>query len=313
MATTTTWREPLGALAGNAVWLGQPIGWYWTGFVRHPTPLAPALAYENVVVAPAVLVAAAAAGIIAVLRGRVREVLGVYLPSLAVLALVPPTSGVFRVHAVFPLACAGLGLALVRLGVLRGAALLALGALAGLLPLLPERPAADGRVDLARMLLANPQHNEGAQLVAPDEPVRIGLRAGEPPLVRRLWLRPGRWRLDLSTDGWLGVDIDGKPVIVPGSQPRPVRTAYVDLDGWLHTIAISSPISAGRLFAVTLWRAPDPVDSPPADMYVHRVVSRSRHTQGLPAGTGPVIGVGWRHRRSRPGGGSLGSCHWRMR
>lgn len=262
MLTTTTWREPLAALRENAGWLVQSVRWYWTGFERHPTPLAPGLAYVNVVAAPLVFVAAAGAAVWTLVRRRWREVLAFWLPAALVLALVPPSNGVFRVHAAFPLACGGLVTAAASLGVLRTMLLVAVAAVVAVRPLLPDRLDADGRVDLVRVLATNPRHDEGAQLVAPGAPVRIALAAGEPPLVRRLWLAPGRWVLETSTDGWLHVEMDGKPVIVPGSHPRPVRRVEVDLEGRLHTIAISSPVAASRVFGITLRPAAPPGGQP---------------------------------------------------
>lgn len=239
-ATATVRFAPLAQLAGNVRMLASPLEHFWIGWAKHGYPRAPLLAWVNVHLAPVYTAAAVAAFFLAVLRRDRRLLLVLYPPILLTLAFIPPTGAVRRLQMIAPLLCAAIACEILRLP-RRGriAALAAAIALAAT-PLLPARPGADGRVDLADLLFHNPRARQRSTFFNPSQGRPLVVRV--PPgiaIERTLWLAPGRYAVSIDASGGpLRALLGGRP-IRPGGAP-----SLIDVDGYRNVLSLIAPKGA---------------------------------------------------------------------
>ncbi|MCW5889703.1 MAG: hypothetical protein KIT14_04050 [bacterium] len=248
-------------LRHNLGFLADTQGYYFLGFAKHGFPPARALASVHGVLTPGMLALFAVSTLATVLRRRGRELVVLYLPVLLLLALTPPSDGIFRLYAAFPLACAAMGTALAGLGALGRTALLVPATAVGLLPILPDRLNDIGQVNLANMLLVNPSVKAPYNFYTATNPLRINLAPGM-EITRRLWLPPGRYDVRVLVDGWPEVKLDDHEIIAADVTFGPrKRGDTVDLDGWIHTLRLSSPVAVSKYGAVVIRPTPPENDA----------------------------------------------------
>jgi hypothetical protein len=248
---TLSWDLPR-TLRENLAWVVDTQRWYFLGFAKHGFPMAWGLARYHGVVTPVLLALFAFAALATVVRLRGRELVALYLPVVLLLALTPPSDGVFRLHPAFPLVCAASATALASLGVLGRLLVLVPATVVGLLPVMPDRLNEYGQVNLANMLLVNPGVEAPYNFYTPENPLRIHLAPGM-ELTRRIWLPPGRYDVRVLADGWPEVQLDDH-LIIKGEITFGVRKRgdTVDLHGWVHTLRLTSPIAISKYGAVVI-------------------------------------------------------------
>jgi hypothetical protein len=163
------------------------------------------------------------------------------------LATIPATNGLWRLQIGIPLACllaaCCVGTGGLRLGIISGAIALVVA----VQPMLPLRPTANGDIDLPSILFANPRETQPRALfnVWKDRPFFVALEPGA-SFTRRLWLAPGRYRLEIQAEGQPVVMIDGVNVeSTAGGEPT------VEIAGHLHTLELGSTAPA-RLYRLAL-------------------------------------------------------------
>lgn len=236
----------------NLEYVADTQRWYFLGFAKHGFPMAHALARLHGVLTPGLLSLFAFSALATVLRQRVQELVALYLPVLLLLALTPPSDGIFRLHQAFPLVCAASAVALASLGALGRIAVLVPATIVGLLPILPDRLNDIGQVNLANMLLVNPGVQAPYNFYTRENPLKINLAPGM-ELTRRIWLPPGRYDIRVLVDGWPEVQLDDH-LIIKGQLTFGARKRgdTVDLDGWVHTLRLSSPIAVSKYGAVVI-------------------------------------------------------------
>jgi hypothetical protein len=229
--------DPLAHIRDNVARLAQPSAYYSLSFSRHGEPLAPLLARVHRIVTPMYLVAFAVGLVAACVRRASKAVLFGVLPVVLVLAFVQPSDGMWRFHVLCPLVAALAALALPRLPFAwRG--LVAVAALvAGILPLLPQRPGNYGVIDLGELLFMNPQARQMPGFYAwwKMRPLVVRLAPGV-ELHRTLWVSPGATDVVVFSDGEPSVRLDGDVVLDPGR-----RRGRVDLKGHLHRLTVGIP------------------------------------------------------------------------
>ena len=184
--------------------------------------------------------------------GRWRALLTLYGPTAFLLAFIQPSNGTSRFHMVAPLLCGAIAVAA---SVVPRRGLLALGAVAilvALLPLLPSRPGADGTVDLGDVLFWNPQAPQLYGFYWPwkGRSIVVQVEAGI-PLSRRLWLPAGAYEVGVRSDGPVDVTLDRQPAVTNGGGRGSVTV------GRFPRIALSTPSSA-RLKEITVRPTPSP-------------------------------------------------------
>lgn len=256
------WDVP-STLRQNLGFVADVQTYYFLGFAKHGFPPARALARLHGVLTPAMLALFAGSALVTVLRQRSRELVVLYLPVLLLLALTPPSDGIFRLFAAFPLACAAMGTALAELGALGRVALLVPATVVGLMPILPDRLNAIGQVNFAHMLLVNPRIQAPYNFYTRENPLKIHLAPGM-EMTRRLFLPPGRYDIRLLVDGWPEVWLDDHQIIEGKvSFGARKRGDTVDLDGWIHTLRMTSPVAVSKYGSVVIRPTPPEGSGPP--------------------------------------------------
>ncbi len=243
--------RPLTFAAGNLSYLAQPSSWYWLSYSYHGRPLAPDVAVAHHVLTAPYLVLYVLALPLFVRTRRWRVLAALYLPVAVLLAAIPPSNGLSRFHLAGPLVCGAVALALAGGGLRRRAALLAVAALAAAVPLMPARLGATGSLDLGDLLRANPRVMQPQTYYSTlkGRALRVHLAPGT-RLVRRLWLRPGRYVVTTAATGPVALALDGRSVQVADGAP-----AELDAVGWVHRLELSSPLPA-QLTQLALRRLP---------------------------------------------------------
>ncbi len=244
--------RPIETVAGNLGYLSQPSLWYCLSYSYHGRPPAAQVAPVHHVLTPAYLVIYALALPLLAFRRRGRALAILYGPVASMLVFIEPSNGVWRFLLAAPLLCAGVALALVEVPLRTRAGVLGVALLAALLPIAPARPPASGTVDLGDLLFMNPRSEqpEGFYPRWRGKILHVHL-ANDAPLDRRLWLRPGRYQVDVTAAGSLQVALDGRPALEVGSRHGETR-----LTGWLHALELSSP-SEAELSRLVLRRTGD--------------------------------------------------------
>src|SRR5262249_5178085 len=131
----------------------------------------------------------------------------------------------------------GAGWAIATLRAKRRAAVLAAAAAMGLLVLLPQRPAADGTVDLVDLLFWNPQARQSQRFTVSRSGRPLVLQLGpEITLERRLWLRPGRYEVAVAAVGVPRVSLDEDSVVDAGA-----TRGETSIHGFVHRLAVALP------------------------------------------------------------------------
>lgn len=228
---------PLTNLAGNLRFLAQIDAYYWLGFSTHGQPLAPLLARVHRVLTPAYLMVYLAGLAIAGGAGQVRRLVALYLPAVLVLAFVPPSNGMWRLHILWPLVCCAAAVQTAFLARPARTAVVVLGVVSGLLALLPQRPGVAGTVDLDDLIFMNPQARQPIGFYGPRNPeaLAVKLRPGM-TITRRLWFAPGAYQVGMTAAGVPRLSLDGREVLAGGA-----TRASVELSGFVHTLAIDFP------------------------------------------------------------------------
>jgi hypothetical protein len=236
---------PLATLAGNLAAVARPSAYYWLSFSQHGQPLAPFLARAHGAVTPVYLTLAAAAFATAWLRRRRDEALLLQLPVALTLAFVQPSNGMWRLHLLFPLACAAVACAIVAWPrpVRLAALVVALGV--GVSPLLPQRPGPQGAVALGDLLYANPQVRGRRGFHDAANPLVIAVPPGH-AMSRRLWLGAGTHVVRVQATGRADVALDGRPVLWGD-----MVEGRVSLDGSVHLVRVEMP-NGGELRALAV-------------------------------------------------------------
>ncbi len=212
--------NPLRTLADNLWFLTRPYDWYWLGYSKHGRPLAAAIAPLHHLLTPAILWLFALGLVwLAALR-KWAVALAIYLPVVAVLPLLPPSDGAWRVHMVAPLIVAGATVTLTQGRLAARAFALLVACALGLYPLLPATAA---RTSLADLLRADTRLG-ARQPHGLYDPLRRPLVLYVDPTIeihRVLWLRPGSYELDLAASTWTTATLDGDVLVsgMAGSVP----------------------------------------------------------------------------------------------
>src|SRR5262249_30325560 len=229
--------HPVTNVRANLSMLADPAIYYSLSFSRHGEPLAPLLARVHRVVTPAYLVLFGAGLAWALIRRDRKALLFVVAPTLMVLAFIQPSDGMWRVPLSCPPVPALAAVQIVRLPALWRLSLLVLALAAGVVPLLPQRPLANGAVDLGDLLFMNPQARQRPWFFAwwKGTPLVITLPPGV-ELSRTLWLVPGPYDVTATALGGVRVLIDDREVLPPG--PTHSR---LQLEGHLHRLVVSFP------------------------------------------------------------------------
>ena len=229
--------HPVTNVRANLSMLADPAIYYSLSFSRHGEPLAPLLARVHRVVTPAYLVLFGAGLAWALIRRDRKALLFVVAPILMVLAFIQPSDGMWRFHLLCPLVAALTAVQFERLTALWRLPLLVVAIAAGVVPLLPQRPLANGAVDLGELLFMNPQARQHPGFFAwwKGAPLVVTLPPGV-ELGRTLWVAPGPYDVTATAQGGVRVLIDGREVLPPG-----VIRSRVELEGHLHRLAVSFP------------------------------------------------------------------------
>lgn len=95
---TSLWR--------NLEMLSSPDAYYWLSYARHGGPLAPLMASTHLWMTNLVLLLFAASIFVPNLLGRSARA-ALILPFFAVMTLLPPSDGMWRIHLLLPMFCLG--------------------------------------------------------------------------------------------------------------------------------------------------------------------------------------------------------------
>lgn len=216
------------------------VGEYWgLGFDLHGAPPEWLLARPHTVLTPGWLAAAGVTASLALWQRRLLEVFVVWLTVVLVLATLPPTDGMWRLHLLWPLICAGIACGFDRTRRLGRVTVVAAGVLAALVGFLPARLGADGGVPLGDLAFANPAVH------IPYGVHRTGLSLNLPAratLSRSVVIAPGRYNVAADTTGPMMVRVDEESWVVLSSAPEEIEVV-----GWLHSIEVSTLESGGVL------------------------------------------------------------------
>jgi hypothetical protein len=185
---------------------------------------------------PAVMFLAAVGFLLMAFRRQGRALLVLALPAGLVLALVPPSDGLWRLLPLFPFACAAAAYALTSVRLLARLGLVIPIVAITAYPFLPQYiPAPEGAVQFWRVYLRNPQLKPGQRFHSARSPQTLPLaykQKVEIPVV----LKPGAWAPIIGGTGTFQVTIDGKIPATISTRPPHVQLH----DGWFHTIEIET-------------------------------------------------------------------------
>lgn len=241
----------------NVLYLTDYPRYYWLGFGQHGRPLALPMARANRLVTPVVHALVVLAALATLAARRWLLAFTCIAPLAVLLAFVPASNGMWRLHLAGPLACLLIASAL-GFGTRRFRALcLAVGLVVLAIPLLPVRTGDDGAVPLSEVLFANSSNGQSWNLfnALKGRPFRVDL-APKRRLTRRLWLAPGSYRVQARSNGQTSVTIDGQTVVLAAADSEPLR-----LDGYVHLLELTAPKWV-QLYRLGIRRT-DPLPSSP--------------------------------------------------
>jgi hypothetical protein len=236
-------------LVGNVALLADPSSYYWLSVARHSRPLAWVFAKPHYLVTPGVLFLAAAGLALMLVRRRARMLVVLALPIVLVLALVPPTDGLWRVLPIFPFVCAAAAYAFTSVSMLARLGLLVPGIVLGFHPFLPQYiPPSGGRIDFERVLLQDPSLNPPHRFHGAENPLKVRLGVKQ-VLKIPVVLQPGAWAPGAAGKGNFVVMLDDKNAKTVSARPPHVQLQ----DGWFHTVDVTS-FTLSEIDSITLKR-----------------------------------------------------------